>query len=79
MSGSESSTPAGSGPAHPPPSLGDDEPEDMFIDEVHEYLKCAICLCVLKNPYQVSRPAMHNLLTLINALLAADPMWASLL
>ncbi len=39
-----------------PPSVApeaDDEPEHMFIDEVPEYLKCAICLSVLKNPYQV--------------------------
>ena len=39
-----------------PPSAAtatDDEPEHMFIDEVPDYLKCAICLSVLKNPYQV--------------------------
>ena len=40
----------------PPPAAAaetDDEPEHMFIDEVPDYLKCAICLSVLKNPYQV--------------------------
>ena len=54
MSSSAPSTPGSAHPPVPPPSLGDDEPEDMFIDEVHEYLKCSICLCVLKNPYQVT-------------------------
>ena len=48
-----------SGAISPPPTpgveLADDEPDDMFIEEVHDYLKCSICLCVLKNPYQVIR------------------------
>lgn len=47
----------GAGAGVPAPSTAaveaDDEPEHMFIDEVPDYLKCAICLCVLKNPYQV--------------------------
>ena len=54
VSRSGSSAPSTPGSVLAPPSLGDDEPEEMFIDEVQEYLKCSICLCVLKNPYQVT-------------------------
>lgn len=61
---SSSVTPGGAGVAGaalPPPAsvralalYHDEEPETMFIDEVPDYLKCSICLCVLKNPYQVN-------------------------
>lgn len=27
--------------------------EDVFVDDLPEYLKCPICLCCLSNPYQV--------------------------
>ena len=30
-----------------------DQYEDVFVDNLPEYLRCPICLCCLKNPYQV--------------------------
>lgn len=27
--------------------------EDIFVDNLPEYLRCPICLCCLTNPYQV--------------------------
>lgn len=44
---------AGGPPATSAAAETDDEPDHMFLDEVADYLKCAICLSVLKNPYQV--------------------------
>ena len=38
--------------------IGNEEPEDIFVDEIPDYLKCAICLCCLKNPYQT--PCGHR-------------------
>lgn len=58
--GSPTSTPGSDATA-------DDEPDDMFIDEVHEYLKCAICLCVLKNPFQVCANADRCVVAMMNA------------
>ena len=58
MSGSVSPPPR-DGPASPSgPAITDDEPEDMFLDDVPDFLKCAICLCVLKNPFQVHALAL---------------------
>lgn len=51
-----SAAPTGTPSGHP--QQGGEEDEDVtFIDELPEYLKCAICLCVLKEPYQVRERA----------------------
>ncbi len=31
-----------------------DQYEDVFVDDLPEYLRCPICLCCLRNPYQVA-------------------------
>ena len=35
-----------------------DDVEDIFVDELPDYLKCPICLCCLSNPYQT--PCGHR-------------------
>ena len=37
---------------------GEDDAENLFVEELPDYLKCPICLCCLNNPYQT--PCGHR-------------------
>ena len=34
--------------------MDQNQPEEEFVEDLPEYLRCPICLCCLSNPYQVS-------------------------
>ena len=39
-------------------TIGEDDVDNLFVEELPDYLKCPICLCCLNNPYQT--PCGHR-------------------